>query len=304
MQDTNSRVVMVINFLATHPTESFTLSELSERLNISTGSAHRVLKTLTEAKYLQRHPKHKTYSLGLALAAIGQAAMQKHNYIDVARREMEILARELNLQCIAISVAEDEMLTLVRTGRPKTAQSNQRVGERRPFSPPFGLVSAAWATREVRQHYLERMPLQKADPQYNYLEQSIERVRQRGFSIAAFGQTLEKIHQTTLAYEDAPFDEALKARSIELMGELSREELQLTEFPPSQDTQISHISAPVFSPTGEVSLELVLTGGATVLSVDEILHYRDRLCAVAEYVTSETHGRAPVNSNNKQVVNL
>ena len=297
MQDTNNRVVMVINFLATHPTETFTLSELSERLNISTGSAHRVLKSLTEAKYLQRHPKHKTYSLGLAMAAIGHAAMEKHSYIEKARREMEILARDLNLQCIAISVVEDEMLTLVRTGRPKTAQSYQRVGERRPFSPPFGLVSAAWATSEVKQKYLERLALKKDNPHYDYLQQSIEQVRKRGFSIAAFGPTLEKIHHATLAYEDSPFDEALKAHSIELMGQLSEEELQLQEFPPSLDTQISHISAPVFSPSGEVALEIVITGSAKMLPVEEITHYRDRLCAVAEYVTSETHGRAPVSSN-------
>ncbi|WP_372810629.1 helix-turn-helix domain-containing protein, partial [Litorivivens sp.] len=58
----NTRAIDVINFLAAHPTEAFTLTELAEQLALSHGSAHRVLNALTEARYLSRHPKHKTYS--------------------------------------------------------------------------------------------------------------------------------------------------------------------------------------------------------------------------------------------------
>ena len=295
MQDssnTHNRVVMVINFLATHPTESFTLTELAEKLDISAGTAHRILKTLTEAKYLARHPKHKTYSLGLAMAAIGQAALERHSYVEVAHREMEVLAKELNLQCIAISVVEDEILTVARTGRPQTAESITHVGERRPFSPPFGLVSVAWSSGQKQQSYIERSAWQKSDPRYEYLMHSIELVRNRGFSIAAIGPTLRKIHDASLAYEENPFNKELRLQAIELMGELSNDELQLVEIPRAEGVRISHISAPVFDPNGEVALEIVLTGGMKVLSPDEISHYRSRLCAVAEYITSETHGRA------------
>ena len=42
-----------LDFLAAHPTESFTLSELSRRLGINGASAHAVLTELTEAGYLE-----------------------------------------------------------------------------------------------------------------------------------------------------------------------------------------------------------------------------------------------------------
>ena len=298
MQDssTHNRAIMIIDFLAAHPTESFTLSELTEKLNISNGSAHRILKTLTEAKYLTRHPKHKTYSLGLAMVAIGQAALGRHSYVEVAHREIELLSKELNLQCMAISVVEDEILTIARSGRPQTAESITRVGERRPFVPPFGLVSIAWSSRQKQKNYIERSAWPKTDSRNDYLMHSMALVRKRGYSIAALGPTLHKIHAATLAYEETPYKDDLKLQSLELMGQLTNEELQLTDLPRDKKIQISHISAPVFNANGEVVLEIVVTGGSSFLTYEQVDHYRRRLCAVAEYVTSESYGRSAITS--------
>ena len=47
----NSRVIDVINFLAAHPTESFTLSEIARNVGLSNGSAHRVLTTMSGARF-------------------------------------------------------------------------------------------------------------------------------------------------------------------------------------------------------------------------------------------------------------
>src|SRR3546814_4826507 len=76
-EDSSRRIVRLINFFAAHPTESFTLSEVVDQLSISLGSAHRALRSLADARYLVRHPAHKTYSLGLALVAVGQAALER-----------------------------------------------------------------------------------------------------------------------------------------------------------------------------------------------------------------------------------
>src|ERR1039458_5209422 len=64
-----ARAVEVLNFLASHPGESFTLSELSRHLNLNMASGLSVLKALTDAGYVHRHDSHKTYSLGPALVA-------------------------------------------------------------------------------------------------------------------------------------------------------------------------------------------------------------------------------------------
>ena len=61
------RVVRVLDFLAAHPDDRFTLSELARRLELNKATAHALLVTLTDSGYLLRHPTDMTYSLGPAL---------------------------------------------------------------------------------------------------------------------------------------------------------------------------------------------------------------------------------------------
>jgi hypothetical protein len=49
----------------------------------------------------------------------------------------------------------------------------------------------------------------------------------------------------------------------------------------------------VFSPSGTVSLQLVISGLPKILSATKIERYAERLCATAALITSETHGRRP-----------
>jgi len=93
-----------------HLEESFTVSELSERLDMSFGSAHRVLGALTQAGYLYKHPKHKIYTLGLALLAIGQVAMTKHKVVAIAQEELQKLAARLDVSCLVSAITDDEII--------------------------------------------------------------------------------------------------------------------------------------------------------------------------------------------------
>ncbi len=289
----NSRVIDVINFLAAHPTEAFTLSELAEHLELSSGSAHRVLTTLTEARYLSRHPKHKTYSLGVALVAIGHAALEKHRGIDIARREMARLTDELKAQCIATAIVDDELLFLAKEGVPQTHDGLNRVGERRPFIPPLGLGHIAWADKHTIASYLDKAKLTLSDSMRNYLQKILAVIRERGYAIAANGDALRALRQTATYPIDHRRDDAYWSRLHELIAALSVPEIQLFNIADAGSAGISYISVPVFSPTGAVALELALSGIPNNLSVAEIERYAERLRATAAIVTCETHGRIP-----------
>src|SRR5258708_37627648 len=65
------RALQVIDVLVAHPTQRFTLTELSRRTAINPASAHALLAVMLRAGYVQRHPEHKTYTLGPALVAAG-----------------------------------------------------------------------------------------------------------------------------------------------------------------------------------------------------------------------------------------
>ncbi len=289
----NHRVIDVLNFLAAHPTESFTLSEVAAQLGLSNGSAHRVLTTMAEARYLSRHPKHKTYTLGVALVAIGQAALERHRGVDIARREMARLTAELRAQCIATAIVDDELLFLAKEGTPQTHDSLNRVGERRPFLPPLGVGHVAWADSATVESYLARSRDTLTDAMRDHLRRSLAIIRDRGYAIAANGHTLRALRQTATLPTDRQRDPQHLAQLTRLVGELSAGEIQLLDLADAQQQGVSYISAPVFSPAGTVAMELSLSGMPDDLSRGEIERYVERLRAVAAIVTSETHGRQP-----------
>ena len=288
------RVIDVLNFLASHPTEAFTLSEIAEHLRLSNGSAHRVLTTLTEARYLTRHPKHKTYSLGVALVALGQAALEKHRGVDIARREMARLVAELKGQCIATAIVDDEMLFLAKEGTPLTHDSFNRVGERRPFLPPLGLGHVAWADAETIEAYIERSQATLTDAVRSHLLTALALIRRRGYVVAANGRALRALRQTAVLPLDQRKDPAHIQRVQQLISELTEAEIQLLDLADAGRDGVSYISAPVFSPAGNVAMELSLSGMPDNLSLAEIERYAERLRAAAAIVTSETHGRSPM----------
>src|SRR5919107_5173479 len=112
------RALAVLDFLAAHPGEEFTLSHLARRLGLSKATCHAVLGTLTRAGYLQRHPERLTYRLGPTLIALGSAAQSDARALDLARDEMRSLSAELALECLASTAVGDEIVILARSGPP------------------------------------------------------------------------------------------------------------------------------------------------------------------------------------------
>jgi DNA-binding IclR family transcriptional regulator len=285
--------VEVMNFLAAHPTESFKLSELAARLGLSNGSAHRVLNTLAEARYLSRHPKHKTYSLGMALVAIGQAALAKHRDIEVARRELARLAKELKVQCMAATVADGELLLLASEGTPQTGEPPNHIGERRPFMPPLGMAHAAWLSADLQSEYLSRAPAALNDSVHERLGEALQIIRQRGYSLAGSGPAYRALRLFTSLPVGYHESESYWAGLRQLIADLSANEIQMIDLAEAGPDGIAYITAPVFSPSGEVILELSISGMSAQLGRTEIEHHIERLRAAAAIVTSETHGRLP-----------
>lgn len=287
------RVIDVLNFLAAHPTETFSLAEIARHVGLSNGSAHRVLTTLANAHFLSRNEKHRTYSLGMAMVAIGQAAVEKHRGIDVARRELARLAVDLNVQCSANTVVDGEVLVLAKEGTPQSHIGLTRVGERRPLIPPMGICHVAWGGEEMIRSYVDKAAPFLSEPTLKMLNAAFPLVRHRGFSIAARGPGTSHSREATVLPIDQVRDAAYWQSVHGLIGELSPNEVQLVDAADVGPEGIAHISAPIFSPAGTVSLQLVITGLPSDLSAEHIERYTERLCATAALITSETHGRRP-----------
>lgn len=291
--DPNHRPINVVTFLAAHPTETFTLAEIARNLDLSKGSAHRVMTALTEAGFVHRHPRQKTYSLGIALVAIGQAALQKYPGIEFARREMARLVAELHVGCGATAIVNNEYLLLGREGAPNAYDGLTLVGERRFVVPAIGIGQMAWRSQAEVEAYLDAGAAYMTEAARQHVLASFARIRRRGYSMAANGLGMRRLVQATVVPIGQGKADASQLSLLAGDADIPLEEYQLLTFADAVGKGVNYVAAPVFSPDGEVSFEILMRGLPVDLSEPEFERYAARLLLAADIVTNEIRGRKP-----------
>jgi DNA-binding IclR family transcriptional regulator len=283
------RAVAVLDFLAAHPDETFTLSELARRVDLNKATAHALLTTLADAGYLLRNPTRLTYQLGPALIALGHAAESRFEAVDFAREEMRLLSEELGLECLATAAVGEEMVILARSGMPRGVEASVQPGQRLPLVPPLGSVFMAWAELDEIDRWLQRAP----DEDIGRYHLALLAARERGYAVG-----LEADPQATLGRALAGLaDDARSARVRnavrELMEEIGQHGYILLELDPRASYWVNHLVAPVFGPDGEVVLALSLYGFRGLLTGEQVEGFGQRLLQATGNVTKSIHGKAP-----------
>ena len=277
------RTVALLEFLAAHPNEAFSLSELARRIDINKATGHAMVTALTEAGYLLRHPVDKTYSLGPALIAIGTAAgARQFEIVDYARSEMDQLSRELRVQCVASAAIGDEIVLLARSGDPEPLGLSVPVGQRLPLVPPLGTVFLAWESTDAIDRWLRRLGPRSGNVALAQYREAVATVRRRGYSLGLEPAPPSGPHRRR----------ELRDAAVEVV-EHPHDEYILLELEKAASYRLSHIAAPVFGADGRVGLALTLMGFRHQLSADQVPELADRLRAAALAVTRSIHGRVP-----------
>jgi DNA-binding IclR family transcriptional regulator len=291
--DPNHRPIKVVTFLAAHPTESFTLAEIARHLSLSKGSAHRVMTALTETGFVHRHPRQKTYSLGIALVAIGQAALEKYPGIELARREITRLVAELDVGCSVTAIVNNEYLLLYRAGTPDAYDGLTLVGERRFVVPTIGIGQMAWRSEQEIEKYLDRGAAYLTDAVRRHLLASFPVIRRRGYSMAANGMGMHRLIRETVMPIGLGSDGTPELASLARDAGIPMEEYQMLAFAEAAGKGVNYLAAPVFSPDGEITFEIVMSCLPFEMSEAEFERYARRLLLAADIITKETRGRKP-----------
>jgi len=288
-----SRAVDCLNLLAANPTQAFTLSELVQQLDLNIASCHALLNVLTRQGFLQRHPKHKTYSLGPALVAIGHAALECHPAIDMARDEARELAQRLDLEVLITARIEGELVALARAGRYLSANASLRVGQRVPLIPPLGSPFMAWAPEKNIRDWLARAGGASQDELAHYRD-ILRVVRARGFSVTLRNPVQRQLGEVVGNLSSAPHAGALRERMTRLIADLGHNAYQLGTLDDSQRYDVVLLSAPIFDAYGQVAYTMSLLGFRAALSASEIEQYAQELVGSSLLVTRKSNGRLPV----------
>jgi len=277
-----TRAADLLNFLAAHPDEPLSYSELSSRLGVNQASTHNLLMALTECGYLNRDPKTRTFSLGAALVAIGDAALRENPIIDETRVKMAALAEELDMGAVALVRAGGDALCISRAG-PRRAQIDPpEVGQRIPIIAPLVSVFVAWSSEEEIDQWVLRGST--SDPEQMRAREVLERVRNRGYSVALEVPGRRRLGGLIADLAENPHSAELKHQLHTTISELGRAAYQLREED-GQKQSISTITAPVFDRHGNVSAAVSLQVFARAIDAKGVSAIGDRLLGMTQSVS-------------------
>jgi DNA-binding IclR family transcriptional regulator len=287
------RALQILDHLAAHDGERFTLSELARDLGMSKATCQAVLLALLEGAYVRRDEARKTYALGPALASVGSVALARYGAVGAARPEMEALSAELGLECIAGIATGDQIVIVARTGPTAPFGVSARVGQRVPLLPPLGVLYVAWSGGAVVDEWIARAdpPLDPADA--TRLRAVVEAVRRRGWSVTPAGETEGRLARTVGELAAHPGQGGLVAERDRLIRALSHEEHPLVDPATATPQRVQEVAAPVFGPDGGVALVMGLHGFPAELTADDIARVSGRLLTATSAASARIDGRAP-----------
>jgi DNA-binding IclR family transcriptional regulator len=282
------RATEALDFLAAHPGQGFTLSELSKSLDINMASMLAILQALVDAGYVVRQARHKTYGLGPSLVALGYAAVAQHQALAAAAEPMRALAAETGTECVASTAVGEDMVMVATEGLAPAEARDIRVGQRIPMIPPLGAVFVAWAPAEVIDGWLDAA----SGDLLSVYRRLLETVGQRGYSLGSLGPASGPGVQLGRALRQQAAGRELDARIHNLVSEL-RSDYMVLDVDADVSYRVSAIAAPVFDAGGSVVLALTLNGFDGPLRGADVLERANRLVATTRSITKAIHGRRP-----------
>lgn len=269
------RLVRILEMMAAHPTQRFTVTRLANALDISKATCLGIVNSLARSGYLVRNEAEKTYGLGPGLLRLGAAAERAFGSLEIAKPHAEAFHRETGLTCTICGLVGSEVVVLAlvsdddepRVVDPRSVRGTReipgpvRVAEAFPLYAPTGLSYAAWLPEDELERWFGRAadgPEQEAK-----LRAQAASARAAGYIVGRL-VGMWAVSADLLAHLDDPDAPQEAVRAVQdLIAHLDRyytaEELDTRDPLP-----VGYISAPIYDQLGRMDLLL----GALVGSRD------------------------------------
>jgi DNA-binding IclR family transcriptional regulator len=283
-----ARMVELLNFLAAHPDDAFTLSDFVRRLGINVASMHAILAVAEGAGYVARDDADRTYRLGPMLVPVGHAALHHHRSIVVAQAELRRLTTELEVTGLVVGATDSEMVILDELRpehhEPHTASNGQRIR----MVPPMGGVFVAWAAKEHVDAWLEAAPAPLSRTESEQITRWLGAIRARGYAVGFETTARHGMRRALRDLQEEPGSRRARTalrKNVLGLADIATVALELDR---ADDQRVSHIAAPVFDDQERVSLGLYLVGFRRPLSAAQVERLGQRLTAAAAEATRRT----------------
>jgi flavin reductase (DIM6/NTAB) family NADH-FMN oxidoreductase RutF/DNA-binding IclR family transcriptional regulator len=190
-------------------------------------------------------------AMGATLDMLGSLAIA-----DRARQEIEALAADVGFECHAQVLRADQIVLVASGYPPQSAAVPWRIGLAMPVVPPWGEAFMAWRPVAEQTEWLERTRT-PAESRARIIE-DMAMIKSAGWSMTVWRSMADIDHISDVIAEHGrtPATERKFAELMQQAGTVARvgseQDLpKLTDYPADS---ILSISAPVFSPDGELEL--------------------------------------------------
>lgn len=204
--------------------------------------------------------------------------------VDVARLDMEGLADELDAECLAFGVIDQEIAILGSAGDARRGGSRSRVGQRSPFVAPLGPLFIAEDDEASRQAWMhppnaERRRSPEAIRSY---ERILTRARDRGWSIVLDDPAQAAMEAAIVVNPQFGNSSGIHQAAMKL-----RPEAYEPDLVDGQVYDVRHLGVPVRDSSGRVVLGLSLYGLPAGLEAHDIYRIADRFLLAADSVSKK-----------------
>jgi DNA-binding IclR family transcriptional regulator len=286
-----TRVVRILDFLASHPDDRFGLSELARRLGLSKPTCLGIVTTLTDAGYLVRDASDKTYGLGPSLITLGHKAQESMRVGPAAREELRRLSTRFGTTA-ALSGVVDNRITLLELVSPPGVDVGVTVGQSYPFAPPVGLMFVLWDDEALRD-WLAREPTVPLRTASKRLNRVIAECRADGYLVERLTPGGRRLY-ALMAGISGNLPDELRALLGEMVSDIGeRVYLRSEANAARRRCDISVISAPVYDHYQRQVMVASLQIGRA-LTDSEITDRAGSLVATADVLTAQLGGVKPV----------
>jgi DNA-binding IclR family transcriptional regulator len=281
------RACDVLGYLAAHPTESFSVSDVARSIGMPRASCDSVLLALAQRNLVRRSPARR-YSLGAACRSLGDAAGTLEAPLAMVEPIAEGLARATG-SCVTISSCDRGATRVERVfdcAPPVAVRA--KVGESVPLAAPFGAVFVAWNDETVDE-WLQRGGVRGRSGQA-HARTALGAIRARGYAVstALVRPDLVQLLEDLVDGEPDPERESLRD---ELMRQVSLEDYLPVHFEPDRPQHVTQMSAPIFDANGAVLFSLRILSPGYRLRPDEIDLFVAQMLDAASRASSEVRER-------------
>jgi DNA-binding IclR family transcriptional regulator len=127
------RLIDLVEFLARHPGDEFTVSEIARGAGLNRTTCTSLLLAL-QARGWVRPRGRATFTLGSALIPLGEAALAGLDVAVEVQPELDALVADLGMEALASVVSGHEIIVVGHARTASVLSSTVRVGQTIPLS--------------------------------------------------------------------------------------------------------------------------------------------------------------------------